>query len=403
MTLKLADDAKPIYACLDDSTYQPAVCEAAGRLAQDMGLPVHLFHVVDIEDKDHKKKHSDNPAESTEESIFKKLLHLEEGLAAVEDEDKQALLDSLHRKMNAQYLVQVDYEQLQGDFEESLIANIPNMSWLVMGKSGKTNEGNPEKIGEHTLNIVKQLTKPTLMVSTPYQVMSDILIAITGSHSDMDWLARMIEHPHVSVWLKDKNVHLVLINPDAMHPNHQDSPIIVADEDINETPEDTAPPEPVAGIEITATGEDRDQSIFETAIDTIKNFTKDITQTFKDNITDSPANTSEVQTAVIDQANRERVVRDLPSFQQVTSQWDGVISNLKRQVIYQSDIANILLSYSSDNQINGMILPTIAQPSSIAQKTPIESEQNTASNAFINEELIKNLLLDSRANIMLLP
>lgn len=98
------------------------MCEATGRLAQEVGLPLQLFHVIDINDTDPTKKHSDNPAEGGQESLIQKLLNLETGLATVEDEDKATVLDSLHRKMNAEYLIKVDYEQLQGDFEDSLVA-----------------------------------------------------------------------------------------------------------------------------------------------------------------------------------------------------------------------------------------------------------------------------------------
>ena len=203
---------KKVLACIDGSTYSPAVCDAATWAAARMGAPLLFLHVLAKEQGAAPVDLSGNIGLGAQESLLEELAALDEKRGKLARERGRQLLAAARFRARTAGVVESDSLQRHGGLVETLTEQEDNIRLLVIGKRGEAAQIASEHLGSHLERVIRALHRPTLVATTRFVTPRKIMLAFDGSPT----ARKALEMVAASPLFQGLPCHLVMVGADTI-------------------------------------------------------------------------------------------------------------------------------------------------------------------------------------------
>ena len=197
-----------VFACIDHSSYTPAVCDYGAWAALQLAAPLEFLHVLDRHPEMAKKRdYSGSIGLGTREHLLEELAALDEQMSRVAQESGRLLLDGAKQRAIEAGVPAPEGRQRHGHLVETL-AELENSTRLfVLGKRGEAAESAPQHIGGNLERVVRALHRPILVVPKEYRKPGSAMIAFDGSATTRKGVEMIARSP----LFRGLTIHLVTV------------------------------------------------------------------------------------------------------------------------------------------------------------------------------------------------
>jgi len=203
---------KKVLACIDGSTYSPAVCDAATWAAARMTAPLQFLHVLAKEQGTAPVDMSGNIGLGAQESLLEELAALDEKRGKLARERGRQLLAAARFRARAAGVAESDSLQRHGGLVETLTEQEDHIRLLVIGKRGEAAQVASEHLGSHLERVIRALHRPTLVTTASFRPPQKIMLAFDGSPTARKGLEMVAASP----LFQGLPCHLVLVGADTI-------------------------------------------------------------------------------------------------------------------------------------------------------------------------------------------
>ncbi|MDF1581603.1 MAG: universal stress protein, partial [Desulfuromonadales bacterium] len=170
-----------VLACIDGSTYSPAVCDAAAWAALRLEAPLTFLHVLHKEQAAPPVDLSGSIGLGARESLLEELAALDEKRGKLARQQGQQLLDAAQERARSAGVAAPEGLQRRGGLVETLSEQQEEIRLLVLGKRGEAAQVASEHLGSHLERVIRSLQRPILVTPTEWHPPQRIMLAFDGS------------------------------------------------------------------------------------------------------------------------------------------------------------------------------------------------------------------------------
>lgn len=199
-----------ILACIDGSSYSPAVCDAAAWAALRLEAPLTFLHVLHKEQGAAPVDMSGNIGLGARESLLEELAALDEKRGKLAREQGEQLLGAARLRARTAGVAEPEGLQRRGGLVETLTEQEEGIRLLVLGKRGKAAEVASEHLGSHLERVIRALYRPILVTTTEWRTPQQVMLAFDGSPTARKGLEMVAGSP----LFRDLPCHLVMVGAD---------------------------------------------------------------------------------------------------------------------------------------------------------------------------------------------
>lgn len=181
-----------VYACIDDSSISPAVCDYAAWASLRLAAPLQLLHVLDKKEFPKPVDMSGQIGLGSREDLLNELTVLDEKRGKIALSLGQSLLESAKARVQDAGVADVVCRQRHGDLADSLIVLDDEIRLLVLGKH---NSSGSDHISSHLERVARSMHKPMLVVADSFTAPSSIMIAYDGSDTTKKAVSMVAHSP----------------------------------------------------------------------------------------------------------------------------------------------------------------------------------------------------------------
>jgi len=199
-----------VLACVDGSTYSPAVCDAAAWAALRLEAPLTFLHVLNKARDAKADDLSGSIGFGTRESLLEELATLDEkrGKLALE-RGRQLLLASKERARSAG-VAGPEVRQRHGELVETLTELEQGVRLFVLGKRGEAAAIAAEHLGSHLERVIRSVHRPILMATEQFHAPLRVMLAFDGSATTRKGVEMVAGSP----LFRGLPCHLVMVGAD---------------------------------------------------------------------------------------------------------------------------------------------------------------------------------------------
>jgi nucleotide-binding universal stress UspA family protein len=199
-----------VLACIDGSTYSPAVCDYGAWAALSMEAPLTFLHVPSKVREAPQADLSGNIGFGTRESLLEELAALDEQRGKLAQERGRQILAAARERAKAAGVGTPEALQRHGGLVETLTELEEGIRLLVLGKRGEAAGFATEHIGSHLERVVRSMSRPILVVPETFTVPKRIMLAFDGSATTRKGVAMVAGSP----LFRGLPCHLVMVGAD---------------------------------------------------------------------------------------------------------------------------------------------------------------------------------------------
>jgi len=171
-----------VLACIDHSTYSPAVCDCAAWAALRLDAPLEFVHVLDRHPEVAQKHDlSGSIGLDARETLLEELAALDEKRSKIAYESGRLLLEGAKQRAIADGVAAPETRQRHGELVETLAELEKEARLFVLGKRGEAAESAPQHIGSNLERVVRALHRPILVVTKAFTPPRRFVIAFDNS------------------------------------------------------------------------------------------------------------------------------------------------------------------------------------------------------------------------------
>lgn len=171
-----------VLACIDHSSYTPAVCDYAAWAALQMSAPLEFIHVLDRHPEIPKKRDlSGSIGLGAQEALLEDLSALDEKMSRIAQERGRLMLEGAKQRAIDDGVAAPEGRQRHGELVETLAELETSARLFVLGKRGEAAESAPQHIGSNLERVARALHRPILVVPKAYKQPGAIMVAFDGS------------------------------------------------------------------------------------------------------------------------------------------------------------------------------------------------------------------------------
>lgn len=196
-----------VLACIDGSTYSPAVCDAAVWSAQRMEAPLKFLHVLAKEQGPPPADLSGSIGLGARETLLEELAALDEKRGKLAREQGRQLLVATRERAAAAGMAETEGLQRLGGLVETLTELEDGIRLLVLGKRGEAAQVASEHLGSHLERVIRALQRPTLVTTREFHPPQRVMLAYDGSATARKGLEMVAKSP----LFKGLPCHLVMV------------------------------------------------------------------------------------------------------------------------------------------------------------------------------------------------
>ncbi|MBE0596948.1 MAG: universal stress protein [Desulfuromonadales bacterium] len=201
---------KLVLACIDGSSYSPAVCDAAAWAALRMEAPLAFLHVPHKEQDPPPADLSGSIGLGARESLLEELAALDEKRGRLAQERGRQLLAAAKTRARSAGIVEPEGVQRHGGLVETLTEREEGIRLLVLGKRGEAADVASEHLGSHLERVIRALHRPILVTTAEFHPPQRVMLAYDGSAT----ARKALEMVAASPLFRGLPCHLVMVGAD---------------------------------------------------------------------------------------------------------------------------------------------------------------------------------------------
>ena len=173
-----------LIALVDGSIYSKSVCDHAAWIANRIGSPIEILHVLGRrETASAPSDLSGSIALGARSTLLAELSALDEQRAKLAQKRGRAILEDAKAAIEASGVTDVMTKLRIGDIVETVVEMEAEAAMVVIGKRGEGADFAKLHLGSNLERIVRAVTRPVLVASRAYKPVSRFLIAFDGGPS----------------------------------------------------------------------------------------------------------------------------------------------------------------------------------------------------------------------------
>jgi nucleotide-binding universal stress UspA family protein len=201
---------KLVLACIDGSSYTPAVCDAAVWASQRLDAPLKFLHVLHRKQEASSTDLSGSIGLGARETLLEELATLDEKRGKLAMERGQQLLSLAKDRARAAGNETAEGCQRHGGLVETLTELQEGIRLLVLGQRGEAASVASEHLGSHLERVVRAMQRPILVTPAEFRVPKQVMLAFDGSPTTRKGVDMVAASP----LLRGLPCHLVMAGTD---------------------------------------------------------------------------------------------------------------------------------------------------------------------------------------------
>lgn len=171
-----------VLACVDHSTYAPAVCDVAAWAALRLSAPLEFVHVLDRHPEVAPTRDlSGSIGLGAQEALLEDLAALDEQRSKLAQESGRLLLEGVKDRARSAGVPSPEGRQRHGELIETLAGMEQDVRLFVLGKRGEAAESAPQHLGSNLERVVRGLHRPILVAAKEFRTPRSVMVAYDGS------------------------------------------------------------------------------------------------------------------------------------------------------------------------------------------------------------------------------
>jgi len=206
-----------VLACIDGSTYSPAVCDAAAWASLRLEAPLSFLHVLHKGQEAKGDDLSGSIGFGAQESLLEELASLDEQRGKLAMERGRQMLLAARERARAAGVVEPEGRQRHGDLVQTLTELEAGVRLLVLGRRGEAADVASEHLGSHLERVIRSLHRPILMTPPEFSAPQRVMIAFDGSATTLKGVEMVAGSP----LFRGLPCHLVMVGGDSAEARAQ--------------------------------------------------------------------------------------------------------------------------------------------------------------------------------------
>jgi nucleotide-binding universal stress UspA family protein len=182
-----------IFACIDGSTVNNAVCDAARWASERLAKPVTLLHTLEKQAQHGADTLSGNIGLGAQIELLEQMAQLDQERARLAMQYGKSLLETAVARLGDHHSESVNTLLRHGDFVETLVELESQARLMVVGKVGLDHGGQFSAVGSHIETLLRQVHTSVLIANQVFEPPRDFMLAYDGRDTADRSLARIIE------------------------------------------------------------------------------------------------------------------------------------------------------------------------------------------------------------------
>jgi len=170
-----------VLACIDGSTYSPAVCDAAAWAALMMDAPLTFLHISSKPQHPHRTDLSGSIGLGAQESLLEELASIDQKRGKLAQERGRQMLVAARERAQSAGVAAPEKLQRHGGLVETLTELEAGIRLLIMGKRGEAAAVASEHLGSHLERVIRAMHRPILVTTEGFRAPKSVMIAFDGS------------------------------------------------------------------------------------------------------------------------------------------------------------------------------------------------------------------------------
>lgn len=199
-----------VLACIDESSYLPAVCDASVWAVRRLDAQLQFLHVL------HKKQEvpqidlSGSIGLGARESLLEELAALDEKRGKLAQQRGRQILADAARRAHDAGVAEPEALQRHGGLVETLMELESGIRLLVLGKRGEAASIASEHLGSHLERVVRTMKCSILVTTESFFPPTRVMLAFDGSTT----ACKVVDRVAASPLLIGLPCHLVMVGAD---------------------------------------------------------------------------------------------------------------------------------------------------------------------------------------------
>lgn len=196
-----------ILTCTDGSSYARSIYQHASWAAKRSGLPIHVVHVIERDEKHGLRDLSGSIGFDASDELLEEIAKHDESHARVARLRGKAILDDAVKQLEGH---EVATTQRHGSVVETLEGFEEGAEMIVIGKRGEHADFAKGHLGSNLERVVRSAEIPVLVAAREFRPVKRFLIAYDGGPSVLKALHYVATKP----LLTGAECHLVMAGPE---------------------------------------------------------------------------------------------------------------------------------------------------------------------------------------------
>ena len=206
-----------VLACIDGSTYAPAVCDAAAWAGLRLEAPLTFLHVLSKTQEPRPADLSGSLGLGARESLLEELAELDAKRGKLAQERGRQILAAAKERAKNAGVASPEALQRHGGLVETLSELEGGIRLLVLGRRGEAADVAKEHLGSHLERVIRAMSRPILVTTAEFRAPQKIMLAFDGSATTRKGVDMVAASP----LFKGLPCHLVMVGPDTAEARAQ--------------------------------------------------------------------------------------------------------------------------------------------------------------------------------------
>lgn len=201
---------KLILACIDGSSYSPAVCDASAWVVHCLDGQLKFLHVLQKNQEVPQTDLSGSIGLGARETLLEELAALDEKRGKLAQQRGRQILEEATQRARSIGVAEPEGLQRHGGLVETLMEQEPGIRLLVLGKRGAAASIASEHLGSHLERVVRAMKCSILVTTEVFQIPQRVMLAFDGSVT----AGKVVDLVAASPLLTGLPCHLVMVGAD---------------------------------------------------------------------------------------------------------------------------------------------------------------------------------------------
>jgi len=170
-----------VLACIDGSSYSPAVCDAAAWVVHRLDVKLTFLHVLHKKQEVPQTDLSGSIGLGARESLLEELAALDEKRGKLALQQGRQILAAATERAGHAGVADPEGMQRHGGLVETLLELESGIRFLVLGKRGEAADIASEHLGSHLERVVRTMKCSILVTTEAFQPPQRVMLAFDGS------------------------------------------------------------------------------------------------------------------------------------------------------------------------------------------------------------------------------